>query len=129
MLTQSASSTHCTGSLSFDERQAVVDELLVNPAAAQAWRLAREMPAGAATQVDVSGELDVDVDCRHGPDGGGPGLAGHVVAAGGRASLPQRGDEDDCAGPAAPCSRARNRFSAGPPWKARGTASGCSPWT
>ena len=35
------------GNVSPEERQAVVDELLANPAAAQAWRLAREMaPAG-----------------------------------------------------------------------------------
>jgi hypothetical protein len=33
------------GEASPGERQAIVDELLVNPAAAQAWRLARELPA------------------------------------------------------------------------------------
>jgi hypothetical protein len=36
------------GEMSPDERQAVVDELLVNPAAAQAWRLAREIPPDVA---------------------------------------------------------------------------------
>jgi hypothetical protein len=32
-----------------DERQAVVDQLVVNPAAMQAWRLARDMAADAAS--------------------------------------------------------------------------------
>jgi hypothetical protein len=37
------------GNLSAEERQAVVEELLANPEAAEAWRLAREMtPEGAA---------------------------------------------------------------------------------
>jgi hypothetical protein len=36
------------GDMSPEERQAIVDELLANPAAAQAWRLAREMPATEA---------------------------------------------------------------------------------
>jgi hypothetical protein len=34
--------------MSAEDRQAVVDQLLAKPAAAQAWRLAREMPAAAA---------------------------------------------------------------------------------
>jgi hypothetical protein len=38
------------GNVSPEERQAVVDELLVNPAAAEAWRLAREMPVEAALE-------------------------------------------------------------------------------
>jgi len=38
------------GDLSPEERQAVVEQLLTNPAAAEAWRLAREMPPGTAVK-------------------------------------------------------------------------------
>jgi hypothetical protein len=38
------------GEMSAGERQAMVEELLVNPAAAQAWRLARELPADVAPE-------------------------------------------------------------------------------
>lgn len=38
------------GRLSVEERQAVVDELLTNPEAAQAWRLARDLAPEAAAE-------------------------------------------------------------------------------
>ncbi len=41
------------GNLSAQERQAVVDELLTNPEAAEVWRLAKEMAPNAAAEVSV----------------------------------------------------------------------------
>jgi hypothetical protein len=48
------------GDMSPDERQAVVDELLTNPAAAESWRLAREM----APESDVTAAVDRARDSR-----------------------------------------------------------------
>ena len=45
------------GDSNSEDRHAVVDELLVNPAAAEAWRLARELPPAAAVERSTPGGM------------------------------------------------------------------------